>query len=258
MGICMAMGGRRQVLEAWPVETATDRWETYPVEIELQRLTCLSVMRDNDAHCAALGEYWTAGDSSRDFVTVYMAEGIGAGILVGGIYRGSSGSAGEISHIEVDPDGPLCRCARRSCLATVATPQAILARIAADPRLAEACGVRTEITFRERFRRFCYAVRASVPEAVELFETAATPLAFVILDLVNTFDLNLVTLAGPGFTQLGEEYQSRIQRQLNESAYPRDVHPITVRLGTEGFDAAALGAASVVLHRNLTPHHSAP
>jgi predicted NBD/HSP70 family sugar kinase len=255
----MAMGGRRQVLEAWPVETSTDRWETYPVEIELQRLTGLSVIRENDAHCAALGEYWTAGDSTRDFVTVYMAEGVGAGILIGGgIYRGSSGSAGEISHIEVDPEGPLCRCGRRGCLATVATPQALVPRIAADPRLAEACGVTPETSFGETYRRFCDAVHNGVPAVVKLFDTAANQLASVILDLVNTLDLDLVTLAGPGFTQLGEEYRSRIQRRLNESAYLREVHPITVRLGAGGADAAALGAASVVLHRNLTPHHSAP
>jgi hypothetical protein len=36
----------------------------------------------------------------------------------------------------------------------------------------------------------------------------------------------------------------------------REVHPITVRLGVGGPDAAALGAASVVLHRRLTPHRS--
>jgi hypothetical protein len=44
--------------------------------------------------------------------------------------------------------------------------------------------------------------------------------------------------------------------RLNHTAFMRDVHPIPVRLGAGGRDAAALGAASVVLHRELTPHHS--
>jgi predicted NBD/HSP70 family sugar kinase len=74
--------------------------------------------------------------------------------------------------------------------------------------------------------------------------------------MVNTLDLNLVTLAGPGFAVLGEHYRAVLDDRLNHTAFMRDVHPITVRLGAGGRDAAALGAASVVLHRELTHHHS--
>lgn len=78
----------------------------------------------------------------------------------------------------------------------------------------------------------------------------------VVSNLVNTLDLDLVTLAGPGFAELGEEYRQVIEGRLAETAYMRTVHSITVRLGAGGPDAAALGAASVILHRRLTPHHS--
>jgi hypothetical protein len=74
--------------------------------------------------------------------------------------------------------------------------------------------------------------------------------------LVNTLDPSLVTLLGPGFAELSEEYQHTVEASLAESAYLRDVHPIVVRLGVASPDAAALGAASVVLHHKLTPHHS--
>jgi len=61
-----------------------------------------------------------------------------------------------------------------------------------------------------------------------------------------------------GFAELGEEYRRTIDQRLTESAFVRDVHPTTVKLADGGVDASALGAASVVLHRYLTPHHSAP
>jgi predicted NBD/HSP70 family sugar kinase len=75
---------------------------------------------------------------------------------------------------------------------------------------------------------------------------------------VTTLDLDRVTLAGPGFAELGEEYRQTINQRLTDSASVRDVHPTSVRLAAGGGDASALGAVSVVLHRHLTPHHSAP
>ena len=94
------------------------------------RLTGLAVMRENDANCAALGEYWTTGSASQDFVTFYMAHGIGCGIVMSGsIYRGASGNAGEIGHMLADPNGRPCWCGRRGCLETVASPRAIIDQI---------------------------------------------------------------------------------------------------------------------------------
>jgi predicted NBD/HSP70 family sugar kinase len=140
VGICVAMGGRRGTPEGWHVNAPwVDLWEPFPTEDELARLTGISVSRENDANCAALGEYWTTGKSSRDFVTFYQAYGIGCGIVVGGsIYRGSSGNADEIGHTLADPAGQDCWCGRRGCLHTVASPRAVTDLIARTPGLAKA------------------------------------------------------------------------------------------------------------------------
>ena len=108
VGIGVASGGRRGSPLGWQVDAAfADCWEPYPTEQELERLTGLTVLRENDANCAALGEYWTTESSpARAFATIYMAHGIGCGIVVAGsIYRGSSGNAGEIGHTLADPAG---------------------------------------------------------------------------------------------------------------------------------------------------------
>ena len=258
IGVCLAMGARAVPEEVGAESPFAGVWEHYPAEIELARLTGLDVIRENDAKCAALGEFWTAGNSAQDFATLYLAEGIGCGIIIGGaIYRGSSGNAGEIGHIQADPLGILCFCGRRGCLATVASPRAITERITGDARLAAACGVTADMDFGEIYRSFGAQVKNGVPELLDVFRTAAGQLADAVLDLVNTLDLDLISLAGPGFVELGEEYRSMIEQHVARRALSRDVHAVTVRLGTGGADAAALGAASVVLHRSLTPHHSA-
>lgn len=260
VGVGVASGGRRGFPLGWHADAAfADLWEPFPTEDELARLTGLSVLWENDANCAALGEYWTTGSSpTRDFATVYMALGIGCGIVVGGsIYRGASGNAGEIGHTLADPHGVTCWCGRRGCLDTVASPRAITDQILHDPTLSSACNVTEEMEFGEIYRRYGQRAREGVEPVADLFHTAADHLASAVINLVNTLDLDLISLAGPGFAELGEDYRLIIEGRLADTAFMRAVHPITVRLGSAGPDAAALGAASVVLHRELTPHRLA-
>lgn len=259
IGVGVASGGRRGSPLGWRLDASfADVWEPYPTEEELARLTGLSVRRENDANCAALGEYWkTASSPTRDFVTVYMAHGIGCGIVIGGaIYRGVSGNAGEIGHTVADPHGQPCWCGGRGCLETVASPRAITQRILDDPTLRAVCQVSDGMEFGEIYKRFGLRVRDGEETTRSLFRTSADYLAEAVRSLVNTLDLDLVSLAGPGFAELGEEYRRVIEDRLAETAFMREVHPISVRLGGGGPDAAALGAASVVLHRELTPHRS--
>lgn len=259
VGICVAMGGRRGVPQGWrSVNGSPDLWEQYPTEEELSRVTRLPVIRENDANCAALGEYWTVGTSRRDFLTVYMAYGIGCGIVIGGsLFHGVSGNAGEIGHTIADPARGQCWCGRMGCLDMIASPRAITDHILASQALRRACNITVDMSFGDAYQRFEQAVLSGVAPAVELFTASAGHVADSVVDLVNTLDLDLICLAGPGFDQLGEAHRQAIADRLDEHSYMRDVHPVTVRVSARGPDAAALGAASVVLHRELTPHHLA-
>ena len=260
VGVGVASGGRRGSPLGWRTDAAfADLWEPFPTEDELARLTGLSVLRENDANCAALGEYWTTGSSpSRDFATVYMAHGIGCGVVIGGsIYRGASGNAGEIGHTLADPHGVICWCGRRGCLDTVASPRAITEQILQNPTLRSACNVTHKTEFGEIYQRYGQLAREGVEPVLSVFHIAADHLASAVTNLVNTLDLDLISLGGPGFAELREDYRRIIEGRLAETAFMREVHPITVRLGSAGPDAAALGAASVVLHREFTPHRLA-
>lgn len=258
VGVGVASGGRGFAPGRRMDAAALDGWESFPIEDELAARTGFVVIRENDANCAALGEYWTTGGSAaRDFITLYLAYGIGCGLIIAGaIYRGVSGNAGEIGHVLAVANGPLCWCGRRGCLDTVASPRAVAEQIVANPTLRAACDVTRETEFGEIYRRFGQLVKDGNEPAGRLFRATADHLAGAVNDLVNTLDLDLVSLAGPGFADLGEEYRTAIDEQLAAFALTRGVRPITVRLGTGGADAAARGAASVVLHRELTPHRS--
>ncbi|MEX0289190.1 MAG: ROK family protein [Flavobacteriaceae bacterium] len=83
----------------------------------------LPVVLANDANAAALGEmlYGTA-KGMKNFVTLTLGTGLGSGIVVNGqLVIGEHGVAGEIGHVNVDPDGRMCNCGLQGCLETYAS-----------------------------------------------------------------------------------------------------------------------------------------
>jgi predicted NBD/HSP70 family sugar kinase len=88
----------------------------------------IPVRVEDEANLAALGELaFGAASGFSDIVCVSLSSRIGAGIIIGGrLHRGSTGAAGELGHVEVRPDGLLCRCGNRGCLDTIASVDAVL------------------------------------------------------------------------------------------------------------------------------------
>lgn len=259
IGLGVATGGRRGSPLGWVVDASfVDGWEGYPIEAELAKRTGLTVLQENDANCAALREFWTSQEPARDFVTVYMSHGIGAGIVINGaIYRGSSGNAGEIGHTIADPDGLPCWCGARGCLETVASPRALVNAVLADGVLRQALSITDTTPTAEVYGRIVAHSAAGDDRTGQMLADAKRHFAAAVGNLVNTLDLDLVVLAGSGFAGVGHAYLEAVQGRLEETAFMRELHPITVRLASVGSDTAALGAASVVMHRHLTPHRSA-
>ena len=95
---------------------------------EMRRRLDVPVSVDNDANLGALAELTHgAGRGATDLVYLKISSGIGAGLILGGrLYRGAGGVAGELGHVLVDPEGPVCRCGNRGCLETAASTGALL------------------------------------------------------------------------------------------------------------------------------------
>ncbi len=254
IGIGVALPGRRDYQGANPL----DWWEEISVRERLEKLIGIEVLLENDANCAALQEFWSGGwTPGQDFAVVYAADGVGAGIVVDGdVYRGRSGQAGEIGHVFVDGDGPDCWCGRRGCLEVTGTPLAVAHRVSAMPELMAELGIDPALPLRGIYAAVAAHAVAGHARSAELIQGAADRIATAVVGMVNTLDLDLVVLAGPGFAEAGEVYLATVRAAL-EHTYVRSVHPVEVRLRTYGTDLSALGAASLVLHRRLTPHHAA-
>ena len=111
-------------------------WHSVPLRDALAAATGLSTLVDKDATSAAVAEAWAGGPSGAgSFIFMYLGTGIGCGIVLNDeVVRGTSGNAGEIGHIVVDPDGPPCDCGQRGCVNVTCIPPVLVAQ-------AEAAGV---------------------------------------------------------------------------------------------------------------------
>lgn len=229
-------------------------WSGYSLRAEFEAATGLQVSLDNDATAAALGEHWLgATGDSRAYTSVYMATGIGAGIVIDGtIYRGVSSNVGELGHVTVDVRGELCSCGNRGCLELFASPRAIVARAAAAVAKGE-LDVRLTGSVQTDLATLGMAAMRGNAVAYVILADAAEILAAGIVSMMNLFDLELVVLAGSAFASTASIYLDRVQNAMDTYALSRESHRIKVQLSANVHDAAALGAATLVLQERLDP-----
>ena len=93
-------------------------WRNVPLVALLSSATGAKVHLANDADMAGLGEFTHgAGRGTRNMVYITWSTGVGGGLIMDGkLHRGAHGTAGEIGHMVVDPDGPIDSCGQRGCL----------------------------------------------------------------------------------------------------------------------------------------------
>lgn len=232
-------------------------WHGLQLRATLEQETGLPVTVDNDASAAAIGLHW-AGDtnSARNFACLYFGTGIGSGLFIDGqIYRGSTRNAGEWGHMTVAVDGPDCRCGNRGCLELYATPRAVVeyARQRINSGARSAVTLHGDADLLADYAALSRMALAGDALAGEAIDRAARYVAAGTVSLLNVLDLELLVLCGPALTDVGERYVSAVRAELSRRTLARASQTIEVRLSPIGSDAAALGAASLPLHRVFAP-----
>lgn len=194
---------------------------------------------DNEANLGALAELWLGGHAAglADFVHVSAEIGIGAAVVVEGrLFRGARGFAGELGHVPVRPDGPLCSCGARGCLETYAGEAALL----------RAAGLAGPGASRSVPRGGAQRLRAAAgrgdPAALAALADAGTALGIALGGAVNLLDPQAVVLGGP-LAALAPWLLPEVRRELGVRVTDRAWRPQDVISSRLGSDGVLLGAA---------------
>ncbi|MFI7545107.1 ROK family transcriptional regulator [Actinoplanes sp. NPDC049599] len=227
------------------------------VRADLAERLKVTVLVENDAAAAALGEFWSRRVSrEQTFGSVYLSTGIGAGLVVGGaLFRGASFDAGELGHLSIRYDGHPCPCGNRGCVERYASTTATVEAARADPGLAGR--LRLDGPVLSAYDALARAAVGGDAEAFAIIDRAAGHLSVAVTSMMNLLDLGRIVLTGPGMAVAGSIYTRRLRVHLARTAHSRNRHEIAVELSARPRDAASIGAAALVVQASIAPGHTA-
>jgi glucokinase-like ROK family protein len=248
-----------------PVDAAHQRvikaenigWTDVPLGSLLQERLDMSVTVVKRQNAGALGEYWYGvGRSKANLLYISVAVGIGCGIVVrGGLYEGTNGSAGEIGHITVIPDGRRCRCGNSGCLETVSSLPAIgiraierlkqgRASLLSDLAKGDIESISGEMVLEAATKRD--------PLSIEIVQEAARYLGIAVANIIDVLNPAMVILGG-AVLDVGELFLKPIREEIQARAFSIPLAAVDVVPSSLGFRAAAIGAAALVTDRFFSP-----
>jgi glucokinase len=224
-------------------------WENFPLQDWLEAQFGVPVRVDNDANVAALGEHqFGAGQGCTDLLYVTVSTGVGGGwILNGKPWRGFEGMAGEIGHMVVDPQGPICLCGKRGCVERLASGPYIAEQAkAALQQQPDRGQILRNLVNQDLDQITAAHVSQAAAQADELAQEilyrAAWALGTGLGNVANLINPQRFILGG-GVTKAGEFFWQTVRQTARQTALP-EIH-VEVVPAILGDDAPLWGAIAL-------------
>ena len=184
-------------------------WEGIDVAEELGNRIQSPVYVDNEANLGGLAELRSgAARDSRGAAFIRVGHSISAGLLIEGqIFRGTSGKAGQIGHVTIDENGPICLCGSRGCLDTLAGGPALLELFRGDPGM-------------QRIRDLLVRAESGDASARRVIADAGRHIGIAAASLCNLFDPELLVIGGE-LALAGETLLAPMRHALERSVLAR-------------------------------------
>lgn len=234
-------------------------WQDVPLAALISAELGVQAWIEHDATAAAWAEQQIgAGRGARNLLYVTVSTGIGGGLIIDGQpYRGVSGSAGEIGHMQLVEDGPLCGCGNRGCLEALASGRHLAeqaaAIVAAEPDgvLARLC---REAHSRGDARLLSRAADAGDSSADAAIRRAGGFLGAGLGGLINILNPEIVVIGG-SLIHLGSRYLETARAAADARAFTQAWRDVRIVEASLGDDSPAIGAALIAMQKlHWTPH----
>jgi glucokinase len=218
-----------------------------PLRDHLSERLNVTVLLDNDACAAALGEYqYGAGRDATRLLVVTVGTGIGAGMVVEGeVFRTSQGCLGDPGHVIVAPDGPRCGCGGRGCVEALAAAPAIVRR-ASTRAEQEPTSALARLPQPLEVRDIARVAAEGDPTARQVLAEAGRWLGQGLASLLHVLSPERILIGG-GVAEAGDLLLEPTRAALLEYGMPFLTQHLTIDRAALTTDAGILGAAAVGL-----------
>ncbi len=203
-------------------------WKNVPYPDLLGKRLGMPTFMENDANCAAWGEYVAGWGRGVDSLVLYtLGTGVGGGIIIAGeLWLGASGAAGELGHITVDPNGTKCGCGQNGCVEQFASATAVARRWGRG-------------SAKECFE----AARQGDRTALDVVDWSADGLAQGVASMIHVLHPDIIVLAG-GMALAGDLLLERVRAGVRKRVFEVFLEKIRIEASkVSGDDAGWLGAA---------------
>lgn len=222
--------------------------KNYPLARKIMEETGMPVVLGNDVQTGLYGEHqFGAARGYRHVAGIFLGTGIGGALILNGeLYRGASGSAGEVGHLLVDPLGPTCGCGRRGCLEALAGRLAISAEaaVAAARQKAPHLESKSGADWREiKSGALAKAIRAGDRAIEDLIRQKARLVGAVMAHLVNTINPEIIVLGGGMVEAMPRLIAPEAERAMREQALPAAARAVKVAVARLGDYSIVMGGA---------------
>ena len=229
-------------------------WEGMEIGENLRERLNMPVWVDNDVNSMSLAELrYGAAVGANSAVCVTVGTGVGGAVIIDGkLVRGHTHSAGELGHMTINFDGPLCKCGKKGCVEAYCSTSAIIAKTKKKlekdmtPVFQELIG--GDIT-KLNIKNITLAAKQNDYAAKEALEEAAEYLAIGLGNIANLLNPQIVIIGG-GIADGSPEFIRYVSSAIRKHAFPSAVKELKVTKAALGNDAGFIGAGLLGEHEN--------
>lgn len=228
-------------------------WDAYAIRDDLRTDYAAPVFVDNDVNVMALGELWRMQRGLQNFLVIKVGTGIGCGIVAHGqVYRGANGSAGDVGHICVDPQGPRCHCGNLGCVETMAAGPAI-ARAATEAAqngqselLAQMLADRGVLKLQD----VAQASRAGDVAANAIVQRSGALIGQMLASVVNFYNPSHVFIGG-AIQKIGPLFLAAVRQSVYHRSLALSTRHLEIQYTPLGERAGIIGAGVLAMQESL-------
>lgn len=231
------------------------QWYNVPLKSILEKTLGIEVFIDKDTNVAAIGEFkYGAGQGVNDMVYITISTGVGGALILNGkLYYGATSGAGEIGHMVVNRDGPLCNCGNKGCLETYSSGVGITRQ--AVELISRGKGLGMLLAAKGSIENvnaitITSAAMSGDPEAMQIINTASQYLGMAISNLINLLNPELIILGG-GLTEIGKPLFTIVHKEIKERTLEPARSCVRIEKALLGMRSGLLGAINLAKEKSM-------
>jgi glucokinase len=230
-------------------------WKDVPIVRLIREKFNLKVVLDNDANAAAWATYiLETGRKVKNLLCITLGTGVGGGIILNGrIYHGASGSAGEIGHMTLNPQGQRCRCGNYGCLETYIGSAYIVKKAIREIRkggkslIKKIAGGNLKSVTPETIQ---VAALKGDKLARRIWKEAGEYLGIALSGVINLLNPEVIVFGG-GVARAGELIFKPMKAEIKKRTFKTPFEKVKFTYTRFGEDLGVIGAALLILQGNV-------